>query len=227
MFRFIIFVFCFFLLIPGFARYSVSECEDLEQEIIELTEQDSESADLDALNEDYEINCVEEDVVEELTESKIIDREVKKCMDLKEKISSVSDSKSPRFKNLEKEFQDKCANVKIPEIEKTESESLSLKSAINNLVNREVKKCMDLQKQVKQMANSRSPRAKSIEAEFEKKCSSMDLPEIEDEEVAFMCDDDTTPDGNGCCSGEIYTDLGDGEMVCCPEYGDECFKPLK
>ena len=41
------------------------------------------------------------------------------------------------------------------------------------------------------------------------------------------CDDGTRPDKNGCCSGEVYTDAGDGWMVCCPNDGDNCFPPLK
>ena len=41
------------------------------------------------------------------------------------------------------------------------------------------------------------------------------------------CPDGNRPDKNGCCSGEIYTDAGDGWMVCCPEEGDSCFPPMK
>ncbi|MFQ6778457.1 MAG: hypothetical protein ACLRFI_04190 [Alphaproteobacteria bacterium] len=41
------------------------------------------------------------------------------------------------------------------------------------------------------------------------------------------CSDGARPDKNGCCAGEIYTDAGDGWMVCCPDGGDNCFPPLK
>ena len=41
------------------------------------------------------------------------------------------------------------------------------------------------------------------------------------------CPDGKTPDKNGCCAGETYTDAGDGWMVCCPEIGDNCFPPVK
>ncbi len=41
------------------------------------------------------------------------------------------------------------------------------------------------------------------------------------------CADGTRPDKNGCCVGEVYTDAGDGWMVCCPDGGDNCFPPLK
>ena len=42
-----------------------------------------------------------------------------------------------------------------------------------------------------------------------------------------VCTDGERPDKNGCCKGEVYTDAGDGWMVCCPKGGDNCFPPLK
>ena len=41
------------------------------------------------------------------------------------------------------------------------------------------------------------------------------------------CPDGARPDKNGCCGGEVYTDAGDGWMVCCPDGGDNCFPPMK
>ena len=41
------------------------------------------------------------------------------------------------------------------------------------------------------------------------------------------CGDGARPDKNGCCAGEVYTDAGNGWMVCCPDGGDSCFPPLK
>ena len=41
------------------------------------------------------------------------------------------------------------------------------------------------------------------------------------------CSDGTRPDKNGCCTGEVYTDAGDGWMVCCPDGGNNCFPPMK
>lgn len=41
------------------------------------------------------------------------------------------------------------------------------------------------------------------------------------------CPNGAQPDKNGCCAGEIYTDAGDGWMVCCPDGGDNCFPPVK
>lgn len=40
------------------------------------------------------------------------------------------------------------------------------------------------------------------------------------------CPDGSAPDMNGCCPGEIYTDLGAAGFNCCPETGGDCFPPL-
>ena len=42
-----------------------------------------------------------------------------------------------------------------------------------------------------------------------------------------VCDDGNRPDKYGCCAGEVYTDAGDGWMVCCPQNGNDCFPPMK
>lgn len=41
------------------------------------------------------------------------------------------------------------------------------------------------------------------------------------------CPNGESPDKNGCCAGETYTDAGNGWMVCCPEIGENCFPPVK
>ena len=40
------------------------------------------------------------------------------------------------------------------------------------------------------------------------------------------CPDGTAPDVNGCCTGEIYTDMGDAGFNCCPAAGGDCFPPI-
>jgi len=44
----------------------------------------------------------------------------------------------------------------------------------------------------------------------------------------LMCDDGSTPDGNGCCAGETLEDLGSG-WYCCPDWDPDgdCFPPLQ
>ncbi len=42
----------------------------------------------------------------------------------------------------------------------------------------------------------------------------------------LLCLDNTEPDANGCCTGEIYTDMGEQGFNCCPETGGDCFPPM-
>lgn len=41
-----------------------------------------------------------------------------------------------------------------------------------------------------------------------------------------LCDDGLAPDANGCCAGETYS-VVDGQYVCCPDVGGDCFPPLE
>lgn len=46
------------------------------------------------------------------------------------------------------------------------------------------------------------------------------------EEAALTCMDGSLPDTNGCCAGEVYTDMGEMGFNCCPEAGGDCFPPI-
>ena len=45
-------------------------------------------------------------------------------------------------------------------------------------------------------------------------------------ETVITCPDGGAPDANGCCAGEIYTDMGEKGFNCCPESGGDCFPPI-
>jgi hypothetical protein len=45
-------------------------------------------------------------------------------------------------------------------------------------------------------------------------------------ENVITCFDGSIPDANGCCAGEIYTDMGEMGFNCCPEGGGDCFPPI-
>lgn len=44
--------------------------------------------------------------------------------------------------------------------------------------------------------------------------------------VVLCPDDGTVPDANGCCTGEVYTDMGEQGFNCCPSSGGDCFPPI-
>lgn len=50
--------------------------------------------------------------------------------------------------------------------------------------------------------------------------------EEETQQAIITCEDGLAPDANGCCTGEIYTDMGDQGFNCCPETGGDCFPPI-
>jgi hypothetical protein len=47
------------------------------------------------------------------------------------------------------------------------------------------------------------------------------------EPVGLLCEDSTPPDINGCCTGEIFTDMAEQGWNCCPAGGGDCFPPLR
>ena len=49
---------------------------------------------------------------------------------------------------------------------------------------------------------------------------------VEESAPALTCEDGNPPDANGCCAGEIYTDMGEQGFNCCPETGGDCFPPI-
>ena len=42
-----------------------------------------------------------------------------------------------------------------------------------------------------------------------------------------VCPDGSLPDNNGCCTGEVYTDMGDLGFNCCPDGDGDCYPPIK
>ncbi len=62
----------------------------------------------------------------------------------------------------------------------------------------------------------------AIENPFEKP----EKPAVEEVVEQIMCEGDIAPDANGCCPGEIYTDMGEQGFNCCPETGGDCFPPI-
>ncbi|MBD5400289.1 hypothetical protein HDR61_00875 [bacterium] len=46
------------------------------------------------------------------------------------------------------------------------------------------------------------------------------------ESADVTCEDGTVPDGNGCCTGEVYTDTGGNGMACCSAATGECYPPM-
>ncbi|MDE5615618.1 MAG: hypothetical protein K2I81_02180 [Alphaproteobacteria bacterium] len=61
-------------------------------------------------------------------------------------------------------------------------------------------------------------------------------PQKSEEEIAAeiaaniekgLCGDGSKPNKFGCCTGEIFKDLGNTTFACCKKDSDECFPPMK
>lgn len=50
-------------------------------------------------------------------------------------------------------------------------------------------------------------------------------PQVVTSEI-ITCDDGSMPNIDGCCAGEIFTDMEDGTFACCSPDGIECFAPI-
>jgi type IV secretory pathway VirB10-like protein len=61
----------------------------------------------------------------------------------------------------------------------------------------------------------------SIKNPFQK-----ETPPAPEAAAGLTCEDGTPPDTNGCCTGEVYTDMGAQGFNCCPSAGGDCFPPL-
>lgn len=44
---------------------------------------------------------------------------------------------------------------------------------------------------------------------------------------AGLCIDGTKPNRFGCCTDEIFKDLGNSVFACCPKTGGDCFPPIQ
>lgn len=46
-------------------------------------------------------------------------------------------------------------------------------------------------------------------------------------EIEMLCTGGASPDLNGCCPGEEYTDMQEQGFNCCPIAGGDCFPPIE
>jgi hypothetical protein len=54
-----------------------------------------------------------------------------------------------------------------------------------------------------------------------------EAPKQAPQPAGLTCEDGTSPDADGCCAGEVYTDMGEQGFNCCPSAGGDCFPPIK
>lgn len=84
-----------------------------------------------------------------------------------------------------------------------------------------------------------APQVQYNQAQYDSKVQNTVNPNVNDKEQyvtsetfvtetkTVECADGMAPDVNGCCSGEVFTDMGDGTFACCISGTNECYEPMK
>lgn len=84
-----------------------------------------------------------------------------------------------------------------------------------------------------------APQVQYNQAQYDSKVQNTVNPNVNDkkqyvtsetfvtETKTVECADGMAPDVNGCCSGEVFTDMGDGTFACCISGTTDCYEPMK
>lgn len=160
------------------------------------------------------------------------------CFDINTKITELSAIEEPdddtiiELEKLKSDYRRKC--MKSAGGRKTAAQG---RSVINNDPIEEtevVEEATEETTEIEQVT-VKEPDAKPKE-QNKKENSSGGIPATEEEIRMFeelvnldmgLCADGTKPNKFGCCTDEIFKDLGNNVYACCPKTGGDCYPPLK
>ena len=159
------------------------------------------------------------------------------CLDINTKITELSCIEEPdddtiiELEKLKSDYRRKC--MKSAGGRKTAAQG---RSVINNDPIEETEV-------VEEVAEEENVEQKSVETtkqqpkkQAKKENSSGGVPATAEEVKMFeelmnlemgLCSDGTKPNKFGCCTDEIFKDLGNNVYACCPKTGGDCYPPLK
>lgn len=160
------------------------------------------------------------------------------CFDINTKISELSAKEEPdddtiiELEKLKSDYRRKC--MKSAGGRKTAAQG---RSVINNDPIEETEVVEDVAEETTEVeqVTVKEPDAKPKE-QNKKENSSGGVPATEEEIRMFeelvnldmgLCADGTKPNKFGCCTDEIFKDLGNNVYACCPKTGGDCYPPLK
>ncbi len=179
----------------------------------------------------------DEEVVESETTGLVVVERMS-CLDINTKISELSAKEEPdddtiiELEKLKSDYRRKC--MKSAGGRKTAAQG---RSVINNDPIEEtevVEEAAEETTEVEQVT-VKEPDAKPKE-QNKKENSSGGVPATAEEVKMFeelmnlemgLCSDGTKPNKFGCCTDEIFKDLGNNVYACCPKTGGDCYPPLK
>ena len=159
------------------------------------------------------------------------------CLDINTKITELSGIEEPdddtiiELEKLKSDYRRKC--MKSAGGRKTAAQG---RSVINNDPIEETEV-------VEEVAEEENVEQKSVETtkqqpkkQAKKENSSGGVPATAEEVKMFeelmnlemgLCSDGTKPNKFGCCTDEIFKDLGNNVYACCPKTGGDCYPPMK
>lgn len=183
----------------------------------------------------------DDEVVESETTGQVVVERMS-CLDINTKISELSGIEEPdddtiiELEKLKSDYRRKC--MKSAGGRKTAAQG---RSVINNdpieeteVVEEVVEETTEVeQATVKEPDNKPQKQPKK---QNKKETSSGGMPATEEEVKMFeelmnlemgLCADGTKPNKFGCCTDEIFKDLGNNVYACCPKTGGDCYPPMK
>ena len=160
------------------------------------------------------------------------------CLDINTKISELSAKEEPdddtiiELEKLKSDYRRKC--MKSAGGRKTAAQD---RIVINNDPIEETEVVEEVAEETTEVeqVTVKEPDAKPKE-QNKKENSSGGMPATEEEIRMFeelvnldmgLCADGTKPNKFGCCTDEIFKDLGNNVYACCPKTGGDCYPPLK
>lgn len=160
------------------------------------------------------------------------------CFDINTKITELSAIEEPdddtiiELEKLKSDYRRKC--MKSAGGRKTAAQG---RSVINNDPIEETEVVEEVAEETTEVeqVTVKEPDAKPKE-QNKKENSSGGVPATEEEIRMFeelvnldmgLCADGTKPNKFGCCTDEIFKDLGNNVYACCPKTGGDCYPPLK
>ena len=160
------------------------------------------------------------------------------CLDINTKISELSAKEEPdddtiiELEKLKSDYRRKC--MKSAGGRKTAAQG---RSVINNDPIEETEVVEEVAEETTEVeqVTVKEPDVKPKE-QNKKENSSGGVPATAEEVKMFeelmnlemgLCSDGTKPNKFGCCTDEIFKDLGNNVYACCPKTGGDCYPPMK
>lgn len=186
----------------------------------------------------YAEDSYEDEEVAESETTGLVVVERMSCFDINTKITELSAIEEPdddtiiELEKLKSDYRRKC--MKSAGGRKTAAQG---RSVINNDPIEETKVVEEVAEETTEVeqVTVKEPDAKPKE-QNKKENSSGGVPATEEEIRMFeelvnldmgLCADGTKPNKFGCCTDEIFKDLGNNVYACCPKTGGDCYPPLK